>query len=124
MCFLNFIATSGAVMLDLMGMIRIIFDNLQATFKMPLLPFSVSGNGKTKSMGMTSHLDSGGSIRCNSRTVCGSVLWFFGMCDNSSHSLQRFSSYFARSTTGVGGSEFSFHRDVQRMVSSGSRAIA
>ncbi len=40
------------------------FQNLlmKTTFKMPLLPFLVSGSGRPKSMVMTSHLDSGGLL--------------------------------------------------------------
>ncbi len=75
-------------------------------------------------MVMTCHWDSGGLLVVVVHTVCDFVLWFTGMCENSSHSLRRFSSYSASSTMGVGGSEFSFHRDVQRMLPSGIRAIA
>ncbi len=57
--------TSGAVILDLIGMIHIIFDSLQTTFRMQLLPFFVSGNRRMKSMVITSHLDSGSSIGCS-----------------------------------------------------------
>ncbi len=53
------------VMLDLIVVIRIIFESLQATFRMLVLLFFVSGNGRIKSMVITSHLDSGGSIGCS-----------------------------------------------------------
>ena len=52
-------------MLDLIGMIRIIFESLQATFRMPVLLFFVSDNGRIKSMVITSDLDSDGSIGCS-----------------------------------------------------------
>ncbi len=58
------------------------------------------------------------------RTVYDFMLWFIGMCDNSSHILQPFSSYSASSAMGVGGSKFSFHQNFQRIVSIDSRATA